>query len=44
MSIQMLKLTRQNRRDFGCYSISKEDLQEKERKKALDEWRHQMLE
>jgi hypothetical protein len=43
MSIQMLKLTRKNRRDFGCYSISK-DVQEKERKKALNEWRHQMLE
>jgi hypothetical protein len=29
----MLKLTRKNRRDFGCYSISKEEMKEKEREK-----------
>jgi len=31
----MLKLTRKNRIDFGCYSISKEEMKEKEREKNL---------
>jgi hypothetical protein len=32
----MLKLTRKNRRDFGCYSISNEDVKEK----TFNGWRH----
>jgi hypothetical protein len=34
----MLKLTRKNKRDIGCYSTSKEDV--KEKKNPLNEWRH----
>jgi hypothetical protein len=42
MSTQMLKLTRKNKRDFGCYSISKEDVKER-KKKTFNEWRHHNL-